>query len=84
MHELSNPYHPDILYFMEIKVNSRKAKVIIKNFGFHFPFFLEVSQIDFTVGLWSMKNSYHFQLQILEQKKRFVQGSISDKYNKYD
>lgn len=34
--EWVNFYHPDIISFMETKLNSNRVKMIIKNFNFNF------------------------------------------------
>lgn len=52
VHNLDNLYHSYILFPMEIKVNSNKARIIIKKFNFFFPFLIEISPIGFTGGLW--------------------------------
>lgn len=50
--DLVNLYHSDILFFMETKVNSNKAMMIIKKLNFLFLFFIENLPKGFTGGLW--------------------------------
>lgn len=49
--EFIDLYQQNILFLMEAKVNSTKAKKIIKRFSFQFPLYVEVSPVGSTGGL---------------------------------
>lgn len=50
--ELVNLYHSDILFFIERKVNSDRAKLYVIKFIFTFRFFIEIPPSGFTTALW--------------------------------
>lgn len=79
--EFTTLYQPDILIFMETKVNSNKAEKLLNMFSFQYPFYLEISPIGYKGGLWILwKHSPHFQLQIIDKQSRFVHSHVRDGY----
>lgn len=77
--ELSNLYHPDIIFLMESKVNPKTAYIIINRFNNLYPFHFKAPFVGLTGGLWVLwKNSPQFHLDILLHQDRFVHCLIKD------
>lgn len=47
--EFIHTYQPGIIFLMETKVNSNRAKNIIQKFSFNVPFFMEIPSVGLTV-----------------------------------
>lgn len=50
--ELSYVYHPDVIFFMETKVNPNRADDIIKRHNHLYPFHIKVPSTGFAGRLW--------------------------------
>lgn len=50
--ELASLYHPDIIFFMETRVNSNRANNIINRLSRIFLFHFKVLSTGYATGLW--------------------------------